>query len=404
MGGPLILGARPRSVWGATTAGIDQTLRASLQQHKIPMAVAMACTSGKTTYSGAFGKRDLASSVDVNADSIFGIASMTKPITSVAAMQLVEQGKLKLDEPASTYIRNSGSLRCCKGFDRQDRQADPETSHQTGHAADAADPYLRLLLRHLVRGHAALGEGSGKNFPLGTVAPLTPLMFEPGSRWQYGTSADWSGRLVETVSGLTLEQYFQKNILEPLGMHDTSFLLPAAKFDRLVAVSNRQPDGALKENPRTQPQPPKAFNGGGGLYSTANDYVRFMQMILRRGQGPKNEQILQAENGRHDGHQPDWQHQRGKTEDRAAGYFKRRRFSPRHQGRLGIWLPDQFERLRRRRARPGSLAWAGIWNTYFWIDPRKGMAGVIMMQFLPFADKEAVAVLGDFERAVYAAS
>src|SRR3984957_5023312 len=116
-GALLVLGSQPRSIWGAGTAGIDQSLRASLQQHKIPLAVAMACTSAKTTYSGAFGKRDLTSGVDVNADSIFGIASMTKPITSVAAMQLVEQGKLKLDVPASTYIPDLGKVQVLNGFD-----------------------------------------------------------------------------------------------------------------------------------------------------------------------------------------------------------------------------------------------------------------------------------------------
>src|SRR5271156_5918273 len=113
----LILGAQSRSVWGAGTAGIDQTLRSSLQQHKIPACVAMAATSSKTTYSGAFGKRDSKSGVDVNADSMFVIASQTKPITSVAAMQLVEQGKLKLDEPAGAYIKELGSLQVLQGFD-----------------------------------------------------------------------------------------------------------------------------------------------------------------------------------------------------------------------------------------------------------------------------------------------
>jgi methyl acetate hydrolase len=402
-GGLLVLGVQPRSIWGAATAGIDQTLRASLQQHKIPLAVAMACTASKTTYSGAFGKRDLASGVDVNGDSMFGIASMTKPVTSVAAMQLVEKGKLKLDEPASTYLPELGKLDVLQGFD-------PKTGKPI--LKPASKPVtLRTLLTHtsgfcydtwfadMLRWEKV----SGKNFPLGTVAPLTPLMFEPGSRWQYGTSADWSGRLVETVSGLTLEQYFQKNILEPLGMHDTSFLLPATKFDRLVAVSNRQPDGALKENPRTQPQPPKAFNGGGGLYSTANDYVRFMQMILRRGQGPKNEQILQA-----------------KTVDMmatnqigslSAGKLKTARpdissdvdFHPGMKDGWGFGFLINSKGYDGRRS-AGSLAWAGIWNTYFWIDPQKGVGGVIMMQFLPFADKEAVAVLSDFERAVYTTS
>jgi CubicO group peptidase (beta-lactamase class C family) len=237
--------------------------------------------------------------------------------------------------------------------------------------------------------------------PLGVVAPLTPLMFEPGSRWQYGTSADWSGRLVETVSGLSLEQYFQKNILEPLGMHDTSFLVSAAKFDRLVSEYRRQDDGTLKEDPRALPKPPKAFNGGGGLYSTAPDYVRFMQMILRRGQGPKGEQILQP-----------------KTVDMmatnqvgnlSAGKLKTARpaissdvdFHPGFKDGFGFGFLINSKGYEGGRS-AGSLAWAGVANTYFWIDPKKRVAGVIMMQFLPFADKEAIAVLGDFERAVYA--
>ena len=280
---------------------------------------------------------------------MFIIASMTKPVTSVAAMQLVEQGKLKLDEPASTYIPELGTLQVLHGFDAGTGKPilKPATKPVT----------LRTLLTHTsgfvydtwFADMLRWEKETGTSIPLGTVAPLTPLMFEPGSRWQYGTSADWSGRLVETVSGLTLEQYFQKNILEPLGMHDTSFLVPAAKFDRLV--SEYQPaatDGPLKENPRTLPQPPKAFNGGGGLYSTAPDYVRFMQMILRRGQGPEGRANPAAENGGHDGHQPDRRFERGKAEDRAARHFERRRFSSRLQGWIRVWLPDQLERLRRR--------------------------------------------------------
>jgi CubicO group peptidase (beta-lactamase class C family) len=401
----LALGAQPRRGWGATSNAIDQTLRSSVQQHKIPACVAMAATATQTTYSGAFGKRDSKSGVDVNADSLFVIASMTKPVTSVAAMQLVEQGKLKLDEPASMYIPELGSLQVLHGFEPGSGKPilKPATKPVT----------LRTLLTH-TSGFAydtwfadmlRWEKESGNSSPLGTVAPLTPLMFEPGSRWQYGTSADWSGRLVETVSGLTLEQYFQKNILEPLEMHDTSFLVPAAKFDRLVSEYHRGSDGTgpLKENPRNLPKPPKAFNGGGGLYSTAPDYVRFMQMILRRGQGPKGEQILQLKT-------VDMMASI-QTGDLSCGKLKTSRpdissdvdFHPGFKDGFGFgFLINSVAYDGRRSA--GSLAWGGVANTYFWIDPKKGVAGVIMMQYLPFADKEALAVLGDFERAVYAAS
>ena len=401
----LALGAQPRRGWGATSNAIDQTLRSSVQQHKIPACVAMAATATQTTYSGAFGKRDSKSGVDVNADSLFVIASMTKPVTSVAAMQLVEQGKLKLDEPASTYIKELGSLQVLHGFEPGSGKPilKPATKPVT----------LRTLLTH-TSGFAydtwfadmlRWEKESGHSSPLGTVAPLTPLMFEPGSRWQYGTSADWSGRLVETVSGLTLEQYFQKNILGPLEMHDSSFLVPAAKFDRLVSEYHRGRDGTgpLKENPRALPKPPKAFNGGGGLYSTAPDYVRFMQMILRRGQGPKGEQLLQPKT-------VDMMASI-QTGDLSCGKLKTSRpdissdvdFHPGSKDGFGFgFLINSVAYDGRRSA--GSLAWGGVANTYFWIDPKKGVAGVIMMQYLPFADKEALAVLGDFERAVYAAS
>ena len=346
-GGALILAGAGMRCVRAASAGVGSVLETSLQQHKIPAAVAMAATSSKITYTGAFGKRDSKSGIAVTPDSVFMIASMTKPVTSVAAMQLVEQGKLKLEEPASTYIPELGTLQVLHGFDAAGKPIlKPATKPVT----------LRTLLTHtsgfvydtwdadMVRYEKV----SGTSMPLGTVAPLTPLMFEPGTRWQYGTSADWSGRLVETVSGLTLEQYFQKNILEPLGMSDTSFLVPEAKFDRLVSEYSRQqpPDGPLAENPRTLPKPPKAFNGGGGLYSTASDYVRFMQMILRHGTRAEGRAYPAAEDRGYDGHQPNRRIERGQTEDPAADYFERRGFPSRLQRWLRVWFPHQREVVR----------------------------------------------------------
>jgi CubicO group peptidase (beta-lactamase class C family) len=398
----LALGARPRSLWGATGAGIEQPLRASLARHNIPACVAMAATADKVTYAGAFGQRDPTSGVPVTLESIFMIASMTKAITSVAAMQLVEQGKLKLDEPASTYIKELGGLQVLHGFDADGKPIlKPATKPVT----------LRTLLTH-TSGFAydtwfedmiKWEKATGTSLPLGTVAPLTPLMFEPGSRWQYGTSADWSGRLVETVSGLTLEQYFQKNILGPLAMHDTSFIVSPEKFDRVVGEYRRGEDGTLKPDKRILPEPPKAYNGGGGLYSTAPDYIRFTQMFLRHGKSADGAVILRPKT-------VDMM-ATIQTGDLSAGKLKTARpaissdvdFHPGVKDGFGFGFLINSKAYDGGRS-AGSLAWAGIANTYFWIDPHKGVSGVIMMQFLPFADKEAIAVLGDFERSVYASA
>jgi CubicO group peptidase (beta-lactamase class C family) len=391
-GALLALGAGARSAAGGGT--LDETLREGLKRRKIPAAVAMVATADKIAYSGAFGTRDAESGAAVTADSIFGIASMTKPITTVAAMQLIEKRTLTLDEPVSKHLPELEKLDVLEGFDNMNRPmlrpaAKPVTlrmllTHTSGFVYDTWDEKLFLYGKHE---HAA--------------APFPPLGFQPGARWEYGTSIDWTGRLVETVTSQTLEDYFQHNILGPLGMKDTSFIVAPDKFDRLVTGYQRQSDGSLKPNARKAPTPPKSFNGGGGLTSTAGDYVRFMQMILRRGRAG-DQRILRAE-----------------TVDRMASNQigdlsagKLRTFRPDvsndvdfHPGVADRWgfgfLLNTTAYDGGRSA--GSLAWAGIANTFFWIDLHKSICAVLLMQFLPFCDPEAVGMLRDFERAVYAA-
>src|SRR5580658_655340 len=252
----LAFAAPARKLWAATN--IDDVLRSSLQKRGIPTATAMVANADHVTYTGVFGKRDSAGSVNVAIDAIFRIASMTKAITTTAALQLVEQGKVTLDEPVSKHLPELGKLDLLEGFD------------------NSGKPILRpaktpIALRHLLT-HTSGFAYANWNPTLTqyikvsgstprAVAPLIPLMFEPGTRWHYGPSVDWAGKLVEQISGLTLEQYFQKNILQPLGMKDTSFLVAPGKFDRLVSTYHRQPDDKLKEDPRTQPPAPAEFNG-----------------------------------------------------------------------------------------------------------------------------------------------
>src|SRR6516162_2908974 len=284
----LLAAATPR-LFGATS--IDDTLRQGIARRKIPCVTAMVASADKIIYTGAFGKRDSASGIDVTPDSMFAIASMTKAITTTAAMQLVEKGKVTLDEPVAKHLPELAKLDVLEGFDEAGkpklRPAKKPVAlkhlltHTSGFAYDTWDD--KMLKYNMLHPQ-----------PPGTVAPLTPLIFEPGTRWQYGTGLDWAGKLVETVSGQTLEAYFQTNILQPLGMKDTSFIVPEEKFSRLVSVYQRQASGELKQNPRSLPAPPQAFNGGGGLYSTAGDYARFTQMILRKGRGNGNVRVLEA--------------------------------------------------------------------------------------------------------------
>jgi methyl acetate hydrolase len=329
--------------------------------------------------------------------SIFAIASMTKAITSTAALQLVEQGKATLDEPVAKHLTQLANLDVLQGFDKNTGKPvlRPSSKPVT----------LRQLLTH-TSGFCYDGWDE-QMFKYAAQAPpaapdaVTPLMFEPGTRWQYGTGVDWAGRLVEAVSGLTLEEYFQRNILKPLGMKDTSYILPPEKFDRLVSTYQRQSDGSLKENPRRQPAPPKFFIGGGGLYSTVGDYTRFMQMILRRGRGEGKQQILQPKTVEMMAANQIGELSAGKMKSFRLDRSSEVQF---HPGFIdGFTLGFLINKTAYDGGRSaGSLAWAGIDNTFYWIDPRRGVCAVLMMQFLPFVDKDAVGVLNDFERAVYA--
>ncbi|HWY49336.1 MAG TPA: serine hydrolase domain-containing protein [Bryobacteraceae bacterium] len=394
----LALGAQARKL-GASTTRIDETLRSGIARRKIPAVAAMAATATQTFYAGAFGKRDSASGIDVKPDSIFSIASMTKAIAATAALQLVERGKLQLDEPASKHLPELAMAQVLHGYDASGQPV-------------LRPPVKPITLRHLLTHTSGFAydtwsqemfdymQKTGNAVPPGTVAPLTPLVFEPGTRWQYGYSMDWAGKLVEAVSGQNLEQYMQEHILQPLGMKDTTYIMTAEKYDRVVSLYQKLPDGTMQENPRRLPSPPKTYNGGGGLYSTPGDYVRFMQMILNHGRAGKS-RILES-----------------KTVDLMAtnqigelGAGRLKSFMAQrsaevdlHPGAMDKWglgfLINTKAYDNGRSA--GSLAWAGIDNTFYWIDPKRGICATIMMQFLPFVDQEAVGLLGDFERSVYA--
>jgi CubicO group peptidase (beta-lactamase class C family) len=346
----------------------------------------------RTTYAAAFGKRDSASRTALTTSAIFRIASMTKAITTTAALQLVEQGKLELDGAAAAHLPDLEHLQILEGFDSGgEPRLRPTDTPVT----------LRRLLTHTAGFAYETWNAELLRYRRRNPKAPAPLMTEPGTRWEYSTGLDWTGRLVEAVSEQKLEAYFQKHILQPLGMTDTSFILPAAKFSRLVSSCQRQPDGTMLESPRKQPTSPKSFNGGGGLYSTAADYVRFMQMILRRGAGPDNRRILAPETVA--------MMTTNQIGDLSAGKLKtaqpdRSSDVDFHPGTTdGFTFGFLINHAGYRGGRSaGSLAWAGMENTFFWIDPHRELCAVLMMQFLPFCDAGAMEVLRAFENAVYA--
>jgi methyl acetate hydrolase len=378
-----------------TDAPLTAALSASLMRHGIPAAALMVASGNATLHHFEFGSRDSASGQPITSRSIFAIASMTKPITAVAAMQLVERGKLKLDDPVAKYLPELENLEVLAGF-----------------AADG-HPILRpaagaILVRHLLTHTSGFAydvwdaeQLRYTHYLKETKTPdprVPPLSFDPGTEWRYGSGLDWAGRLVEKISGKTLEAWFQEEIFQPLGMDDTSFVLPPEKFDRQVGRYRRE-DGQLKEQPRTQPEPPKSFNGGGGLFSTTQDYVKFMQMILRRGAGERNARTLRAET-------VDLM-TRNQVGAMSAGKLKSVGpasrdidMHPGHKDGFGYGFLINLEDYDSGRS-AGSLAWAGFFNTFFWIDPRRQTCAVILMQLLPFCDEQAVGVLRDFERATY---
>src|SRR5436190_17164932 len=276
-------------------AQIDQILRQKSEAKEIPGVVAMAATGNEVIYQGAFGKRDLSKDDPMTADSVFWIASMTKAITTAAGMQLVEQGKLSLDEPIGKVLPDLASPQVLEGFDAK------------------GEPKLRpakkpITLRHLMTHTAGfcyhLWNGDMVSYLEKTGTPeitscksaalKTPIMSDPGTRWEYGTNIDFVGKAIEAVSGKRLDAYLHDHMLAPLGMTDTAFKIGEAQRKRLVGMHMRGEDGALAAIPFELEQNPEFHMGGGGLYGTAADYIKFTQMILNKGKGNGN-QILKPE-------------------------------------------------------------------------------------------------------------
>ena len=383
----------------ANTQAISELLKRATDAGDVPGVVVAAATAEGPIFEGGFGVRDTGSGAAMTADTVVWIASMTKAVTGACAMQLVEQGRLSLDGPIAAVLPELGTVQVLEGF-----------------AADGA-PRLRpakrpITLRHLLTHtsgfvyeiwNAEMGRYLEKTGTPGVIscknaALSLPLLFDPGERWDYGIGIDWAGKAVEAVSGMRLGQYMQQNLLQPLRMTDTGFKIGVAQRQRLSKVHNRTPDGFVVSDMEL-PQDPEFEMGGGGLYSTVGDYLRFTRMILNRGMldgarvlAPETVAMMSANAMGNVVCRP--------LKTAVPHASNDVDFIDGMQWGLSFLInPQPLETGRSA----GSLAWAGLANSYYWIDPVRRVTGVYATQVLPFFDEKAVRLFQDFETAVYRA-
>jgi methyl acetate hydrolase len=377
-------------------AAIDAALSAAVERKDVPGVVALITDRRRVLYQGAFGVADVSTGRALTADAVFRIASMTKPITSLAAMQLIEQGRFGLDDPVEKHLPEFANLKVFESFDPatgayrlRAASRPPTVRHVLTHTSGLGYPFTSATLRDFK-------PQGGEKYPFGG-----PLLFDPGERWLYGTSTDVVGKLVEKASGQKLEDYFRQHIFAPLKMADTSYNVPQDKAARLVAAQQRtgeRMDGAIVlQTPQpglTIPEP----IGGGGLASTANDYGRFVRMLLNGGE-LDGVRLLKAETVALMGenHIGAVSVPALKTALARSADFS---FIADGRDKWGLGFLITTDQVSGKRS-PGSLSWGGINNTYFWIDPSRGIAGVILLQYLPFADAKALALYDAFERGAY---
>ena len=386
---------------------IGATTRAQTILHKavsdgfLPGVVAGAAKASGILYADAFGMLD--STRQLGVESIFRIYSMTKAITSVAAMQMVEEGLIGLEEPVEQYLPEIGNLKILAGINRQAQTLILE------------QPTGEITLRHLLTHTSGFGSELfdpllGEGVRLGLIPSvfdesrdflMAPLRFEPGTSWMYGIGTDWLGLLIEKIRAKNLDQVFRERIFAPLDMQDTHFDLPDEKIDRLMLPRHRQADGtfALRE---ARVQKPVFLSGSGGLFSTVPDYLRFIRALLREGE-LDGKRILRRETVRSMGvnHLSDMGTEVAESFNAFIAGSKHANFVRADGFGLGFQLHTKVSSGGRAA---GSMSWAGILNTYFWIDPCSDICGVLMTQISPPVDPKVLRTLAAFERSIYADS
>ena len=382
---------------------VRAVLDQAVSDGKLPMSVALVANSKGVLFTHASGYRDYEKGQMMRPDSIFAIASMTKLITTIAVLQLVEADLVELDSGIDQYLPETINPKIIQGFDKDDNPI----------FVDAArSPTVRELITHtsgyvysIWNEMALSAQAKGVTSPLGggKESIIVPLYFEPGSNWEYGVGIDWLGVMVEEVSGKRLMDFFEEKIFLPLRMEDTFFEFPSEKMDRSVMMTARV-KGELVKSELYQPVPAERgsmgfYGGGGGLYSTVNDYARVMRALLNGGsldgQRVLSEEMVAQMFANQIGSidvSP------GKAQIKALSNDFDMGFGSSAKWGLGFLLSPEGTESGRGR---GSASWAGLFNSYFWIDRENDLCAVFATQVLPFYDEEAVSVLKLFEAQVY---
>jgi CubicO group peptidase (beta-lactamase class C family) len=386
----------------STLLELDRVLSKPIEAGLVPGVVAAAADDRGIFYKAAFGTRSVEKPEPMTADSVFRIASMTKAVTATAAMQLVERGRIGLDQPMGEVLPVVRDVQVLKGFDADG-------------TPQLRDPKTPVTLRHLLTHtsgygydifHADLGRyiqiaGLPSILTCKNDALRIPLLFDPGTSWEYGIGIDLAGKVVEAVSGETLESYFRRYIFQPLSMHDTSFMLRDDMARRLVGTHARGPDG--KPAPIAFESAPDAefLMGGGGLYSTATDYLTFTRMLLAGGTlaGIK---VLEPATVKLMGRNAIGDIEVPKLRSDNPAMALEVEMFPGQVKKWGLSFIINTEDVQGGRAAQ-SLAWGGVHNTFFWIDINRRITAVVMMQLLPASDPHVLETMVNFEQALYAA-
>ncbi len=368
---------------------------------RVPGVVAMATDRKANIYEGAAGERMLGQAAAMTTDSVFAIFSTTKAITGTAALQLMEDGKLDLDAPAKTYVPDIGKLQVIEGFDDAGKpklrapKRDITTRMLLLHTAGFGYDFFNETYNRLAQQH-----GQPSVITASKAALTTPLLFDPGERWEYGSNMDWAGQVIEAIAGKRLGEVMRERIFAPLGMADTAFTMTPAMRARLARIHQREADGSLTPLPDLElPQKPDIHMGGHGLYATVGDYCRFIRMWLNDGMGEhgrvlKPQTVLMAEkNGLGD-----------KKIKMLPGVIPSlsndAEFFPGVSKSWALSFMVNDEPFPTGRP-AGALGWAGLANLFYWIDRKNGIGGFWATQILPFADPTSFIGYVDFETAVY---